>query len=838
MGAGWRQGQWRVEEARNAERVGERASEREREREGGRRFAEQSWVRLAEGPRTAAGEAELVLHSGFRTMRILDRYIAREVTRHAFLGLLIFTFVLFVPKLVRLMEILVRHTGSTSQIAIMFLCIVPSILVFTIPMGVLIGVLLGLGRMSMDSEIIALTSLGVSRKRILIPVGVLATAGAALTILMTLWLAPLALRTGRSIETKLVTSQISLAVQPRVFDERFPHMVLYINDVSASGTHWNGVFMAETSGEGGSQITLAESAIVVAEPTQGKLELHLNGGSTHEFTRGMPERYSVTAFGSSDWPIEVSTIGQPQERALSNPERWTGELFRDHGPRWRDARVELHQRFAFPVACFVFALIAVPLGAQPRRGGRAAGSLLAIVVIAAYYLLLVTGAGYARQGLVSPATGMWAANVVLAVIALALFPRMEMYRGEIVWPRFLARFGALRRLMRRKKMAVRARVAQGKAEEGAGTGGAFFLILPSIIDYYVLRRFFYYFLVIMVSFLFLFEIFTFFELAEDIRKHNVPFMVVVNYFRYLIPYSVYQFTPLGALVSVLVTLGVMSKNNEIVAFKASGISLYRLALPLFFAGMAIAMSLLILDDTYLPYTNQKQDSYRAIIKGRPPQTYTRPQRWILGENYKVYNYDLFDAREKLFGGLSVIELDPANFEMKRRVFATRARWLDDEKTWVLESGWVRDFATGAVEKYAPFKVTTLPEMTEAPSYFNREVIQAILMSWRDLRHYIDNLQRAGFDVSSLTVQWHKKIAYPLIAPISMMLAVPFALFVGSRGAIGGIAIGVGIGIGYWALAALTEAMGGIGQLPPLLAAWSPDLIFFFLALYFFFKMPT
>jgi LPS export ABC transporter permease LptF/LPS export ABC transporter permease LptG len=770
-------------------------------------------------------------------MRILDRYIAREVTRHAFLGLLIFTFVLFVPKLVRLMEILVRHNGSPSQIVTLFLCIIPSILVFTIPMGVLIGVLLGLGRMSMDSEIIALTALGISRKRILVPVAELATAGAVLTALMTLWLAPLALRTGRSIETTLITSQISFAVQPRVFDERFPHMVLYVNDVSASGTHWNGVFIADTSGESGAQITLAENAIVVAEPELDKLELHLNGGSTHEFTREIPDHYSITAFGRSDWPIELSSMAPSEERTLSNPERPTPELWWDRGPRWRDARVELQQRFAFPFACFAFALIALPLGSQPRRGGRAAGSLLAIVIIASYYLLLVTGAGYARQGLISPVIGMWAANAVLTVVALALFPRMERYRGETVFPGVFSRFTAFRRLLRRKKTASRTRAAQARTENGSSSF-SFFTGLPSIIDFYLLRRFFNHFFMIMLAFLFLFEIFTFFELAEDIRRHNVPFMIVVNYFRYLIPYSVYQFTPLGALVSVLVTLGVMSKNNEIVAFKASGISLYRLAFPLFVAGMGIAMALLILDDTYLPYANQRQDAYRAIIKGRPPQTYTRPQRWILGEDYKVYNYDLFDPKEKLFGGLSVIELDPANFEMRRRVFATRARWLDDEKTWVLESGWIRDFSTGAVERYAPFKVTTLPELVEPPSYFNREVIQAILMSWRDLRRYIDSLQHAGFDVSTLTVQWHKKIAYPLIAPISMMLAVPFALFVGSRGAIGGIAIGVGIGIGYWALAALTEAMGGIGQLPPFLAAWSPDLIFFFLALYFFFKMPT
>ncbi|HEY4977628.1 MAG TPA: LptF/LptG family permease, partial [Candidatus Acidoferrum sp.] len=332
--------------------------------------------------------------------------------------------------------------------------------------------------------------------------------------------------------------------------------------------------------------------------------------------------------------------------------------------------------------------------------------------------------------------------------------------------------------------------------------------------------------------------FTFFELLDDIGRHRIPFLIVVNYFRYLVPYLLYQLTPLAALVAVLVTLGVMSKNNEIIAFKASGISLYRLAVPLLLAGAFLASTLLVLDSTYLPYANQRQDAFRNQIKGRPPQTYTRPQRWIFGEGSKIYNYDLFDPTQNLFGGLTVIELDPATFEMRRRVFATRANWLATEKAWVLESGWVRDFADGQVTKYVPFKITTLPELVEPPTYFNREVIQAIQMNWLDLDRYIAGLQRAGFDVSPLKVQWHKKLAYPLIAPISMLLAIPFALLVGNRGAVGGIAMGVGIGIAYWAISALFEAMGGIGQLPPMLAGWSPDIIFLLLGLYFFFKMPT
>src|SRR6202162_3154005 len=134
-----------------------------------------------------------------RHMRILDRYIVREVFRHAFLGLVVFTFVFFVPQLVRLMSLFVRHSGSGSQILKLFLCIFPGVFTFTIPMAVRIGVLLRLGRMSADSEIIALTALGIGRKRTLLPVGVLALAGALATLVTSLWLGPAALHTLRTL---------------------------------------------------------------------------------------------------------------------------------------------------------------------------------------------------------------------------------------------------------------------------------------------------------------------------------------------------------------------------------------------------------------------------------------------------------------------------------------------------------------------------------------------------------------------------------------------------------------------------------------------------------------
>src|SRR6202790_305756 len=432
----------------------------------------------------------------FLDMRILDRYIVREVSRHAFLGLVIFTFVFFVPQLVRLMALFVRHSGSGSQILKLFLCIFPGVFTFTIPMAVLIGVLLGLGRMSADSEIIALTALGIGRRRILLPVGVLALAGSIATLAMTLWLGPLSLRAFRALEADLVASQVSFQMQPRVFDERFPRLVLYINDLSASGTQWHGVFLAEAGRENGSNITLAENAIVIAEAKLGKLELHLQGGTTHEFDRSDPDHYSVTAFGQSDWPIEVTGLVPTQHRQISNPERSARELLADNGPGWREARVDLHRRLAFPAACLAFALIAVPLGAQPRRGGRAAGSLIAVVLIASYYLLLIMGAGMARQGTVPPAIGMWIADAVLVLAGLALLPRMEQFRGEIRWLKPFDRFKTWMRLIRVRTVRVRtaaARIANGSRAQGNSVARSSSGSLPLLMDLYLLRRFFAYF---------------------------------------------------------------------------------------------------------------------------------------------------------------------------------------------------------------------------------------------------------------------------------------------------------------------------------------------------------
>jgi LPS export ABC transporter permease LptF/LPS export ABC transporter permease LptG len=783
-------------------------------------------------------------------MRLLDKYIGREVATHSLLGLIVFTSVLYVPLLVSVMDLIVRHTGGIPTVLLLILCTLAQVFIFTIPMSVLVGVLIGLGRMSADSEIVALHACGISLRRLLRPIGFVAIAAALITSLMTFWLTPLAYREMNRLEARLLASQAPYAIQPRVFDERFPRFVLYVQEVASGAARWNGVFLAATDPP---SITLAQYAQILEGPGPDELQLHLGPGRTDHYDPHHPANYDVTDFSASDLSVDLSTAIPARSAAPLAREQRTSDLLRDNGPNWLEARVEFQRRFAFPCAALVFALLGVPIGVRPRRGGRAAGLILTITMIGCYYLIYVYGYELARQGRISPFWGVWAANIATGIFAFVFLKRIETVRKpsrigdwlESAWFRF----------RRRRAQAVRSAAGNGN---GSGNGAATLTVVPAggyvtrraariqnaigfplLVDTYLLQRFLYYFFGLLAGFVLISDAFTLFDLLADIGRNHISGLVVVDYFRYLIPYMVYELAPLAALVATLITLAILAKNNEVIAFKASGISLYRLILPLALAGCLVSGGMFLLSETYLPYANTRQNALRSEIKGRPAQTYSRPgQQWIFGQNSKIFNYGLYDPNLKLLGDLTVFELDPKTFAVRRRVYAERATWDSGQNAWVLTAGWIRDFSGGRVVSYNNFKATSLVELTEQPSYFEQKISTSDQMNWRELGDYIQKLSQAGFDTSRLRVQWYEKFSYPLIAAIVVLLGAPFAFLVGTRGAVSGLAVAVGISIFYWAASALLESMGTAGLLPALLAGWSADAIFAFLAVYFGLRMPT
>ena len=178
-------------------------------------------------------------------MRILTRYVLKEVTSHALLGVLLFTFVLFTRDVGKLLDLLVRATATPSLVTWLFLLVLPGVLTLTVPMAVLVGTLIGLSRMASDSEVTATRAAGLSMRTYLVPVSLLAVAGTALSLYTGVSLGPRSIRALVRIENQLRTRQVSAEVQPRVFAEDFPNMVLYVNDNNSATGEWRGVFLAD-----------------------------------------------------------------------------------------------------------------------------------------------------------------------------------------------------------------------------------------------------------------------------------------------------------------------------------------------------------------------------------------------------------------------------------------------------------------------------------------------------------------------------------------------------------------------------------------------------------------
>jgi LPS export ABC transporter permease LptG len=328
-------------------------------------------------------------------------------------------------------------------------------------------------------------------------------------------------------------------------------------------------------------------------------------------------------------------------------------------------------------------------------------------------------------------------------------------------------------------------------------------------------------------------VFTFFELLGDMLSNHIPFTRFLTYILYLTPQLLYTTAPIAILVATLVTFGVLTKRNEITAFKACGVSLYRLTLPVLLVALLSSGALFLFDHQVLPESNRRQDAIRNEIKGRPVQTFLRPdRRWIFGRGSHIYYYSYFDQAQNVMGGVNVFEFHPDRFALVRHISAERAQWQDSLNAWVFEQGWTRDIRSGRVAAFESFTVKTCPELEEPPSYFVKEVKQYQQMNFRELRDYIVDLTQSGFDTVRLRVQFHKKFAFPAFAFVMGLLAVPFAFLTGSRGALAGVAVSLGVAIVYWSINALFEQMGNMNQLPAALAAWSPDVIFALAGSYF------
>jgi LPS export ABC transporter permease LptG/LPS export ABC transporter permease LptF len=794
-------------------------------------------------------------------MRILTRYILREVTSHALLGGALFTFIIFTRDLGKILEFVVRDSASYPDVLRIIAYTLPPALNVTIPMAVLVGVLLGLSRLAADSEITAMRAAGMGAIDFVRIVSIVSAVALALGLFNSLYLAPRAASGLISLGESLKSSQASFEVQPRVFYEEFKDRVLYIQDVSpaAGAAVWHHVFLADLTEPANPHITTAEEAIVVnGIPNTADaqtIRLHLLNGGQHDTSSNDPNQYNISTFTTTDIPIETEAPGDTHLgrlntsiEALSLPELWRRANSQPaiNGRASSAYRIEFNRRFSYPFACLVLMLVGVPLGISSKRGGKSTGFVVTIVLVFIYYFLSSVGVAFAQSGKLSPFLGVWGANLLFAAAGAILLNQMS--RGGIALSIFSSIGVWLNQIVIRLISGNQSPNARSKHDVATWLRrfrSISRIQFPLLLDDYVMREYATNFSIVLFSFSTLFLIFTFFELIGPIFRNRTPLFTVGEYLINLIPFILYNVTPLCALVAVLVTFGALNRSSELTAMKSSGISLYRIIAPVLFVTLLISAGLFVFDEFYLPNANRRQEALLSVIKDKPAQTFSRPDRqWISGqtnnngEPARIFYYQYFNVEKNSFDNLTVFEFDPATFTLQRRIFAASASWDPRVNNWVFDNGWQRAFSGETIASYQPFTVATFPEIREQPSYFKKEYIPSQEMNYGELSRYIDDLKQSGFETKRLSVQLNKKIAYPLITLVMAILAIPFALSMGKKGSLTGIATAIGLAITYWVIALIFESLGNVNTLPAILAAWTPDLLFGITGAYLLLRTPT
>jgi LPS export ABC transporter permease LptG/LPS export ABC transporter permease LptF len=783
-------------------------------------------------------------------LKTLDRYLIREVIPPAFLALIIFTFLLLIPPVMDQLQNLVAKGVSFGVAIKMLAMLVPQSLGLTIPMSLLVGTLIGLGRMSGDREAVALLACGVSPYRLLRPLLTLALAAGALHLWVMIQAIPDANQTFRELTYSVVSQQMENDVKPRLFFTNFPGWVIYVRDLPKTGG-WKDVLIADTKEADKPVLYLAREGRLILNREQQTVALVLKNGTrysnrsadgkeieTYRFQEGL----TIKLDPQSVFPnfqlmrgINELTIQQLREQIVDKQR---------HGIAVHQELMAIQQKYSFPVACLVFAIIGLALGLTVAREGKVAGFVVGIAVIFSYYILLYLSESYAKGFYAGDAGGLqptyvanlarWFPNIILLPFGVfALIWRARWAEGRLPFRSVVRLVETVNGWIERRRAASDASTVSGASAEprpadaGARRRGTVVvirvprigLLMPNILDRYIAKIYLRAAALSFAALLGIFYIATFIDRSDKLFKGQATTGTLLRLLAFYTPQYVYFVIPMAALLSVLVTFGLLSRTSELSVMKACGISLYRITAPLIVLGLAWSTVLYGLEQQIMARANQRAEELDSEIRGRPPRTSNPLNRqWLVAHDGAVYHYTYFDPRTRAIQNLAIYRPD-SHWQLESQVYAPTAKYADGQ--WVGVRGWTQDF-TADRSRWTAFATRTLP--LEPPDYFETEQPLADMMTVPQLKRFIDEQEASGFNVIPEMVELQKKLAFPFATVVMTLLAIPFGMTTGKRGTLYGIGIGIVLAVTYWIMGSGFAAIGKAGLLGPIMAGWAPNVL--------------
>jgi LPS export ABC transporter permease LptF/LPS export ABC transporter permease LptG len=755
--------------------------------------------------------------------RILDRYVLRELSPPLVISVGVFTFFLVIDRMYQMTDLVITKQVPFRLVLFLLWFVLPPLVALTLPAALLLAVLISCGRLTSDFEVAALQATGVSPLSLFRPFLAAGLAVSLLVAWLTLVVNPWAAAAFQTYLFEILQGRAVTGIQERTFNTAFAPIVLYVQEVSPSQVALRGVLASDERDVALSRVIVAREGRLLADQETRRVTLRFIDGSINETDAADPRRFRHTTFTIYDMNLRLTPSGASSGQE-TKPEREmslgqlmaTARVLAADGPKAAPYRVELHKRFAFPVAALIFVLIAFPLGIYSQRGGRAVALASSFAIMMCYYILSTSLEEPALTGRLPVVVAIWLPNALFGLLGLVLLraQTVGMLKGwlESVW-NLATRLRKPGADWARKPGAVRppARLRGPRAS-------------TFVIDRYLLRE---YLLLLGIGLLvgsILTVIVDLLQSLDRFLRGKPPWGYMAQHFLYLLPRELYKGLPLIVLVSTVFLFLSLTRARELDALKAAGVSLHRTCAPVLVMALLISLGALVFQETALPeITVRAEEVDRVKIRGFPPRHLLRQgQIWYRSSDTRFLRIGLLDPAAKSLDGLVLLDLDQ-EFRLLDRLDVSRAQWTPEG--WQMWGGIMRRLSPAGRVTSTTFQheVVAMPEHVDD---FIRIHRLPETMSFLELRAYVAKLRSGGHQVGAYLVQLHSKLSFPLVHVIMALVAIPFALISPRTG---GRAVGIGvalvIAVGYWMVHAVALAFGRADLLPPVLAAWVANIVF-------------
>ena len=793
-----------------------------------------------------------------RIISVIDRYVLSELFAPFWLSGALLTFFLLLDRIYNLTDLVITKGVPLYLVLQLLAFMMPSFLALTLPMALLVAVLLAGGRLAGDLEVVAFQASGVGPLRLFSPVFASALAVVLVSGALTIVVGPPANREFQAQLFKILQARATAGLKERVFNADFGDIVIYPEEISPSQVALRGLLVSDERDPRLTRIITAREGRLLSDEVNRRITLRLIDGAVNEADvlpamplPGEPDtltptprppgedvqggaaaagRYRYTLFGIYDMSLPIDAPLKGAAR-FEKPEKDLSLLqleeqiraFPDQPFRRAPFEVEWHKRFAFPLAALVFAIVGFPLAVRSHRGGRAIALIGSLVILTAYYLLVTTLEGAALRTRIPAWLAIWTPNVVFGAIGLTL---MAMVARDLRMPR------GLRRLLARLGRDRRTVPAAGREREHASSAHD----STHIIDRYLVRSHVTFVLVGLAVAAALFVVVDLAQTLDRFLRVKPPLAYILEHFAYRLPAWLHDGLPIVMLVATIFLFLTLTRYQELTALKAAGISLYRISAPILLLGVGTAVAAGLFQELVLPRLNERGEEVdRVKIRGQLPRhMQSRSRLWLRSADTRFYRVELLAPGTSDLYGVTVLDVGP-DFRLKSRLDARRAHWAGD--AWEMKDGAFREArADGQIES-VPFTLTAL-NLDERIEDFTQIQKPVAAMSYLELSEYVKRLEAAGFPARKYLVELDAKLAFPLVNLIMVVVAIPFALQAPRSTRLIGVGLAIVIMVGYVVVHQAAVALARADLLPPLLAAWTANVIFLGLGLSLFVRART